>query len=329
MGKRLLSHIGVLCVFFGLIMAAGPSHAAATGSDFRSKDYFTKSLQNIEKHLDTVMGNMMQGSTAFSRHVNVLWLAALAIFIVLTMAKYVRGLADAMGVATAGIYAFFVFVIYLSYDTVLFEVWRWLSGLGGLMQQGIIGTDSMFGPVTFLSDLLSTLEFREPDGGWFDINFNGIFTRIVFGIFSVLISIGCVFNAAWPMLGYIIIKPIGYLLIPTMLFPKLSGLFDGGMKLLLGFGIYVIVGRVILSVTVLLMGGYFGVFYGGSTSLPNIVIEVTSLTDYLFLIIIMGISIFMLFATPFFVSMIVGGAKFSASGELASAATSTLRFIKR
>ena len=327
MGKTILRHVGITLLFLAFSMAfIDAVNAAVSADEIADKGYLATKLFDLERQLNTLMENVVSGSSVFTRHVAILFTAGVVIHIILAMVRYLKD-GDIFEVAGAALYALFVGLIYATFSFLTSLIWSWLSEVGASIQVAMLGTDGLFAASNYITEILSLVVFDD-NKPWWDLPVQKFFISIAFLVFSMMLSVASFFTAVWPMLGYVIIKPLGYFLVPALFFEKTGKYFDGFITLLIGFGLYVIIGRIILSTVALLIGAYMAVPFGSSAANAQLLIKADGFSDIVFLAVIMLTSFLMLIATPWFVSRIVGGGSFQISGGLRSLATKAARGFK-
>ncbi|MCZ4283087.1 type IV secretion system protein [Kiloniella laminariae] len=328
MGKLTLRHMGSLLLFLGvLMMLSDYANAAVAAEDIASRSYFAQSLYNVETSLNTVMDSIVNGNSIYTRHIRVLFFGSLVLFIVFSVTKYMF-VGDIGVIIQSGVYAMLVVVIYGSYSFITTLIWEWLNEVGATLQLAMLGSDGLFAPAEYITDVVSLI-ILDDNSAWYEDLEQKIAVAILFAGTTVLISVASFFTAAFPMIGFIVIKPLGIFLVPTLFVERFSGFFDGFLKLLIGFGLYVIFGRIMLSVVALLIGAYMNVPFGRVPGDGQILIKVDGATDYLFLVGILLLSVALLFSIPAFIGKILGGGSFSMSGDLGSLARKAATFGRR
>ncbi|KKJ75221.1 hypothetical protein WH95_19575 [Kiloniella litopenaei] len=333
MGKSILRHAGtalssvggilwrhsltILFVVSVLGLVTQHAYAVVTADQLNDKGYMVSNLINLETQMNGLINAAITGSTAFAKHVNYLFLAGLVYHVIITTYGYTRdgSMAD---VVEAVFYGLFVGILYKAFAELADLVWGWLNEVGATLQTDLLGTDGMFAAPVYIKEVLSNVVWGEEEFSFFSTSVDEIMMSIFFAIGSLVLYAAAFLTAVWPMLGYLIAKPLGLFLIPFLFVKKTAVYFDGFLTLLVGFGLYVIISKIILSMVALLMGGYMAAPYGSVAPNTTVLIKSDGSSDLTFLSIIMIISIFFFAAIPWFVTKIMGGGSFQTSGGLSS-----------
>ena len=151
-------------------------------------------------------------------------------------------------------------------------------------------------------------------------NLPGILAAIGTGLVLVALGIASLITDIWGFWGFAIAMATGLVMLPFVLYPRLSFLFDGWVRFFIGFMVYTIVARANLAlVAVALMtfqGATVGDLLGGTLDTAKVP-PVKNFAEVIGLLLFAGVGLFTLTATGAFARSMVtgaggGGVQFSA-----------------
>jgi type IV secretory pathway VirB6-like protein len=203
------------------------------------------------------------------------------------------------------------------YDPLTSAFWSWSIGFADGIQYAAVGTTDLFFLPSYLFNICKGLNFS-------DVNIltSGatVILAIVLGtIFTAVLAICGVFTACWAIWSYAVAKIIGWMFIPTLMFDRLSFLFDGWLKFFFSALLYNIIARTNLVLVAIVLKSMIGAssVYPDSTDTFQIVVD--SFQDVLGLGCFLVISILALISTGKFASSVCGGVSMG-GGSLVRAA---------
>jgi len=191
------------------------------------------------------------------------------------------------------------------YDPLTSAFWAWSIGFAEGIQYAAVGTTDLFFLPSYLFNICKGLNFSDAN-----ILTSGatVILAIVLGtIFSAVLAICAVLTSCWAIWSYSVAKIVGWMFVPTLMFDRLSFLFDGWLKFFFSSLLYNIVARANLVLVAIVIKSMVGAssIYPASTDTYQIVVD--SFQDVLGLGCFLVISILALISTGKFASAIVGG----------------------
>ena len=157
----------------------------------------------------------------------------------------------------------------------------------------------------------------------------GIMQIILVGILTTLSMLlyGLVLlGTQWAAWGFSLAKILGIFLVPFVMLKQTRFLFDGWLRFMLGFLVYVLVIRINFILTVFLFQGFFDTTTVLNASPINLEQTVQTAGNSLSLVSLFFLSIYSFFVAAKFSSQIVGGVP--SLGGLAATATIGLRGLR-
>jgi hypothetical protein len=198
-----------------------------------------------------------------------------------------------------------------------------LAGLAGVSTNSADGAAvpialmNLFGRYTLIPECGA---WAAIPGGCIASNLAAVLASVGTGLVLVALGIASLITDIWGFWGFAIALAIGPVLVPFMLYDRLSFLFDGWVRFFFGFLVYTIVARVNLAlVAVALMtfqNATVGALLGGGVSAATVP-PVKSFAEVIGLLLFAGVGLFTLMATGAFARSMVmgaggGGVQFSA-----------------
>lgn len=198
-------------------------------------------------------------------------------------------------------------VLMASFDLLTSAIWDAGVGIGDAIQLGMVGTTDLFFGPSFITKVVNNIVWP-PFGVNLAADILLALSIVTLGVVSVILSALAFIAAVWGFWGYTLAKLIGLIFIPTLLYERLSFLFDGWLRFFFGFVFYLIIARLNL----VLVASSFAIYLGlplTTTAPPPIVLPtITGLTDLLGLFVFFLIGILALFSTARFASTLMSGA---------------------
>jgi len=138
------------------------------------------------------------------------------------------------------------------YDPLTSALWEWSETFAGGIQKAAVGTDDIFYLPRYiwdsvLANFVSFPSFLKPFA---------FLTSLFWAIIIFLLVILSLIATMWALWGYALMKMIGFMLIPCLMFKPLSWLFDGWLKFFMGFLLYNIIARANLVLIVVSLEQY-------------------------------------------------------------------------
>ena len=138
----------------------------------------------------------------------------------------------------------------------------------------------------------------------------------------LLLSVFAYVSVIWGFWGFTLAKLVGLIFIPTLLYERLSWLFDGWLRFFIGFLVYYIIARLNVVLVACSIALYFGIGIP-FTATPGAPIELpfmASIFDALGVFVYMFVGLLSLFSTGKFAATIVSGAAGGGMGQAAQGA---------
>jgi hypothetical protein len=252
---------------------------------------------------------------------------ALAIFLfVFRMYKYSLNASSFADVFTDIVLILIVKILILNYDEAVSAIWQIATGVAGSLQKGMIGNDDLFFAPQYLADIMSSITYS---GDTWEMPFNAmkgaLIAWLISGLMFLLSALSYV-SSIFGFWGFTIAKLIGLLTVPTLLFQRLSFIFDGFLRFLFGFVIYYIIARLNLVLVACAVSIFFGAGLpptAGSVAALELN-GIQSIFEVLGLMTFIVVGILALFSTSKFAATIVSGA---GGGGMGSAALGAARMV--
>jgi len=217
-------------------------------------------------------------------------------------------------------------VLMMQFDEMTAALWGWSEAFATGIQVSAIGVEDQFFAPRFIWNWVTSFSWSDAE----NVLLHPTNTLMMVGlaILSFLLSALSFTATAWGLWGYSLAKMVGLMFIPTILFEKLSWLFDGWLRLFFGFLIYNILAKATLMLVVIAIAGYAGL---SPSVVPNGIghqFSDHSFMEILSLFIFVLLSILGLICTGKFVATIVGGSQVCVHGSIAKSATKLANLLK-
>lgn len=315
MSARLLLRSILIAAISAPVYAVDPASPADTVSGFK----------NLAANVGTIMSTVLADATYniapdmlfnFFTAFLILWTGFLFIF---------RGL-ELVNVISTLLLILFTKMFMTQYDQLTSAVWDFGNAFASSIQIAAIGgTGDVFFAPGLIAQLVTSTDWvsssSNPITAFLLAIETGLATFFML-VLSLILSVLAYVASVWALWGYAIAKLVGLLFVPTLLYERLSWLFDGWLRFFFGFIIYVIIARVNLILLVVAFASYLGLPFPLTTLTPSTyTFTFTSILDMLGFATFVLVGILALLSTGRFASAIVGGATGPGAG-LALAAIS-------
>lgn len=289
----------LVILFLACLVFSGSAHAAPPLSYSDSMGR----LNTFMKNVDAVLNNIL-ADPSLSGFVNALWNTLTIVLIVTVLAKY-----SMTGISTFELIHPLLLILITRlmlnhYDYLTGLFWDWSEGIAGGIQRAVIGNSDPFLLPGFVNDVVSGIQ-TSGVSIWDGVNLL-MASTVILAIISLL-SLMAFFASTWALWGYALAKIIGWFFIPFIMFKRLSFLFDGWMRLFLGFLVYGIIARANLLLTVLAVKSYFAVPGYAVNTNTSIRLDFNGIADLFGMIAFLFIAILALIATGRFATVVVSG----------------------
>lgn len=227
-----------------------------------SYDAFDKFVVAVKGFLALVTGPGSAGATISS----MLFLAIAIYVFSMAVAKWMMKQTDVFDVVAAVLMIVIVSTIQAFYGTLMEILHSISSDLAAAIQQPIVGTtDVLFAPA-YIHNIMTNISFTPLDifaGVGSLMSISGVY------LLAGLLSVVAFFTVAWGTWGYAVATLIGWVFIPFLMVPRLSFLFDGWFRFMVGFLVYDVLARVNIALSLVLITKYFGLpLAAGSVGAP-------------------------------------------------------------
>lgn len=262
---------GGLCLVGGLMWVV-QAHAQASEAMRSLLD------TQIKEFVDKVVSDSGNGLNWWARSV---MLTLTVILIATQIATFVVKGFDPIYVVEGFTWLSLTSVLYFSYSSFCAGVWSISIGIGDAMQMALVGnTDDLF-MVQWLTKSLSSISLDGAD--IFDDV--GIFMHVALWYLIVLALqvVGWIVGL-WGYLGNALCQLIGLMFVPFLMLKSTRDIFDGWLKLFIGFVMLNIVLKATMVLTCLVAKSTFqglGVKWAGNWSNPSDVVHIAKESFYL------------------------------------------------
>jgi hypothetical protein len=264
----------------------------------------------------------------FQIFVNMLFNGLAVILIVWALMKYsLKGLST-LELLTNSILLLFVKTLMETFLIWTGVMWATAEGIASSLQNGMIGTPDTFFAPAFIYNVLRSLTFSQE-------NIFNPFMAIVVGFNTFALSIVMVLLSAlsyasvlWGFWVYTLAKLTGLVMIPFLLYERLSWLFDGWLRFFVGSLVYYIIARLNVVMVACSIALFAGVKIPFSVE-PMAPVELPILStpfEAIGVVVFMCVGLLALFSTGKFAATIVAG---SAGGGMGSAVLGLSRAVAR
>ena len=291
----------ISCIIFLFFYSA---KAFAVADDPGSFGSISSNLGAFQGNVATLVANLL-ADPSLNNMVDMMFKAFAAITIINLFVRWQFG----AGVTMADMFSTVVLigivrVFMVGFDSLTTAAWGWSEGVAAGIQKVAIGnTDLLFMP-QFMYDVIGAISWESIS--WFD-GIAAVVGLIVIYLASFFLTILAVIASSWALWGYVLAKVIGWLFIPFVLFERLAFLFDGWLRLFVGFLIYNIIARVNLVLVTILLQSFFNLPSPALGVSDKFFFTISHFTDILALLALLAIAILSLLSTGSFAKEIAGG----------------------
>jgi type IV secretory pathway VirB6-like protein len=314
---------GLMVLVGWLLLGTGAAHADIT-TGYQSIGTFETRI--VERVTDMINDPGSQLRYATDR---LFFTMALGLFIWKTVGWAFRGfdLADmfttaAMIVGVGALMKAFPIIVPAMFQASLFIGNALLAGLAGVSTTSADGAAlpialmNLFGKYT----LAPNCEGWILPGECLAKNLPGILAAVGTGLVLVALGIASLITDIWGFWGFAIAMAIGPVMLPFVLYPRLSFLFDGWVRFFIGFMVYTIIARINLALVAVALMTFQKATVGALLSgqvYAGTVPPVKNFAEVIGLLLFAGVGLFTLTATGSFARSMVmgaggGGVQFSA-----------------
>lgn len=233
-----------------------------------SYDAFDLFVQAVKGYLVLITGPGTPGALISS----MLFLAIAIYVFSMALAKWMMRQTDLFDVGIAVLLIFIVKTLQTFYDNLTEILHSFSTDLAGAIQQPIVGTtDVLFAPA-YIHNIMTNITLTPTD---IFTGIESVIAIVLAYLLAGLLSVVSFFTVAWGTWGYAVAKLIGWVFIPFLMVPRLSFLFDGWFRFLVGFLIYDVLARLNIALSLVLFTTYFGLplsagSVGSSIAMPGL-----------------------------------------------------------
>lgn len=290
----------LIILFLAYLVWAGAAHAAAPPSYSDSMGRLNTFMTNV----DGVLSNILVDPN-LSGFVNALWNTLTVVLIVTVLTQY-----SMTGITTFELIHPLLLILITRlmlnhYNYLTGLCWDWSEGIAGGIQRAVIGSSDPFLLPGFINDVVAGIETSGVTL-WDGVDL--VMGSLVITAIISLLSLMAFLANTWALWGYALAKIIGWFFIPFVMFKRLSFLFDGWMRLFIGFLVYGIIARANLLLTVLAVKTYFAIPGYAVNTNTSIRLDFNGVADLFGMLAFLFVSILALIATSRFATAVVSGA---------------------
>ncbi|MBL0319164.1 MAG: type IV secretion system protein [Alphaproteobacteria bacterium] len=190
------------------------------------------------------------------------------------------------------------------YDDLTSALWDTSEGISSGIQRVTLGTSDLWFASGFIQDVMGAIS-SEPISWTSPVKI--ILATFFLYTSSCFLTIMAFVAATWSLWGYVMAKMIGFFMVPLILFERLSWLFDGWLRLFIGFLLYGILARINVILCVISIQAFFDLPSGQLPTGQSFFFSMEHMSDLIGLFCIMMLSIFALISSGKFVGIIAGG----------------------
>lgn len=280
-------------------------------------------MNTFMTNVGAVLNNILADGN-LSSFVNAMWNTFTIILLVGALAKWNFGGIQTYEIVHPLLLILITRIMLNNYDMLTSLFWNWSEGLAGGIQNAVIGNTDPFFMAGFVNDVVSAIQTSDVSM-WDGVRLF-LAGNIIFGIIF-LFSLISFFASTWALYGYAVAKILGWFFIPFIMVKRLSFIFDGWVRLFLGFIVYGVVARATLLLAVVALKSFFGI-PGYSVNTNTVYqFDLTGIADLFGLAGFMMVAILAIISASRFATSIVAGA--GGFGQAISTAAYTITRVMR
>jgi hypothetical protein len=291
----------VALVSWALFLLPGLAVGAADyGSMPEAFGSFNTFLVNVGKYIDIIAAPTSDAG----RFIEAEFLALFIFRLSIEVSKWVFDHSDIVDVFTIVLLGAMVRIFMDFYDDITSILLSWASDVGGAVQYSIVGSKDVFYAVSSIDNIINAITL--PEASFFS-SIKLVIAIAVIQVIAWVLSILAFFCMAWGVYGFALAKLVGWFFIPFVLLERTASLFDGWLRYLVGFLIYMVIARANIVLVLILLSSYFGVPLGSGSAVPPIALSGTGYSDLGGFVALLIISVFALLSSGRFAVAIAGG----------------------
>ncbi len=294
----------ILALFaFCIFLFPNDSHAIDYGSYTTTFTSFQSFLTNVNTYLAKILG---PGTNA-TKFIEAEFLAFMIYRLSVEVAKWVFNASDIVGVFAVIMLGGIVKIMMNFYDPLTTLLLSWAGDASTAIQKPIVGNDDVFFIASYIHNIMQSMSLPETT------IFSGVATLLLIASLNLLIwilSLLAFFTVAWGIWGYALTKLVGWFFLPFLMLKRTEALFDGWLKLFLGFLFYMFIARANIVLVLVLLTGFFGLALnpsGTGTVPPAVLIGFKGFDEVAGLAALLIVSILALLSSGKFAVALAGG----------------------
>lgn len=238
---------------------------------------------------------------------NAVLLSAIVIKSVSALTLYIFKKIDLGDVIVAFMMIIITFSFFHSFGYAVEATYGWTRGITGLIQEVLLGTDDVLYTSNIAAEISKKLVFEDYS---FLVNPIALVKMAILAVLIALFEVALFFIDTWVTIGVVLSQLLGIFMIPFLLFKPTAYIFDGWVKMYVGFLAFGLVGKVISIIVIQILLEFFGWTVADLEGNASFTVSLTSTgaLSWLSLIGIFFIAILMLFSTTKIASLFAGGA---------------------
>ncbi|OGT74773.1 MAG: hypothetical protein A3H44_09740 [Gammaproteobacteria bacterium RIFCSPLOWO2_02_FULL_57_10] len=269
-----------------LILCALASGTVRAQTEVESSEFGTGPtslfLNNVTRAAPELLTQIINDSSYQSITVS-LFLFCATIAVVFALKRYILG-GSQLDLAESILRVSVTWVLMQSYMTGLWAVYEWQSDFGDMIQYTVLRTDNKYHTIDVLFSLYDRFEFNVFSGSIHPVKIIATLLSdlaylvfiFVFQLVLLVLLISSAITNLFALWGFLIVGAIGFMLLPSLLFPPLTFLFDGWLRTLFTVLLYSVIARIVLSISV----WGFELLLGPPSSAANQTVVVISGRDW-------------------------------------------------
>lgn len=313
-----------------IILGFFSENAVADGAFSSSMDNSLAIIKTFTDKLPEIIQSVTTGD-AFSRMVLNSFVFFSLLAIIFAVRDYIFG--SAYAASLAGIISTFtsiaiVYALIQAYVPMLAAIKGWTLGIGAEVQAGILGKSDPLYPLYYMYEVATRVNFHwgEPDSilstaSWVLSNLFMMILGLILALLNVAMFLVNVIAGLWSIWGFSILAFVGQLLVPLILSPQLSFLFDGWLRIILMTLLFGAFARISTALSILGYSLLLGIPAVGGFAGKYWILTLDDFLDIIALIVWSLMSIYGIKASFLFAQAVVSGmgGGISAPGSLQAA----------
>jgi hypothetical protein len=238
---------------FILVLFSGASEAYTAPNYGSVSDSFS-SFNAFLTRVSAYIGIILNPTNNAGLYVEALFFALWAYRLIVELGKFIFNASSLVGLFTVLMLGFIVRILMTSYDPLTSLLLTWAGDAASAIQFPIVGSNDAFFVSSYVNQIMQSITLPETSI-FASISQVLLITALQFVIW--ILSILSFFALTWGVWGFALAKLVGWFFIPFMLLERTAALFDGWLKLMVGFLVYIFIARANLVLVLILISTYF------------------------------------------------------------------------